>query len=70
MAETFDVTDQVAKKVIGPSGQLNPVVVVYFTTKPHGLVGNVEIPQAQATPENVRQVVCDKVAQMLAIQSL
>ena len=70
MAESYTVTSQVERQKIGASGQLVPTRTVYFTTKPHGLSGSVDVPEAQADPETVNALITAKVDNMLAIQGL
>lgn len=70
MADTFTVTGQVPATDIGPTGTVVPTIKVTFSTKPHNIVGFVNIPVSAYTAEEVAKVVGAHAAALERVQAL
>ena len=70
MAETYVVNEQRQSKRLNASGRAEDGMEVTFTTNEHHLTGQVWIPLGQYTADAVNQVICARVAQLLAVQNL
>ena len=70
MAANYSIVHQTPKTQAVPGGTFVPAMEVTFTTKPHGIVGKVTIPQSQYAPANVDKIVSKEAETIEAVQDL
>lgn len=70
MADIFEITNQRPTTIQDPGGVVVQGIEVTFTTKPHQLVGRVQIPTTMYSREEVQSKVGAAAALLEEIQAL
>ena len=70
MADDYEVTDQRITTTYGRNGKLLPVVEVSFTTKPEGINGKVDVPQAGYSAQAAKALIEPMVKELKATHNL
>lgn len=70
MAADYDVVAQRQTQTLDAQGQTTSVMVVTFQTKPEGIIGSVDIPIAQYSPDTVAALVEARVQALKAVHAL
>lgn len=69
MAENWVIDSQRQTSELSPSGRFNEVMEITFTTAT-GTHGQVRVPLNLYNAENVKRVIDDRVAHMMAVENL
>lgn len=70
MAAMFTIVNVAPRTRAMPGGLFTKVQEITFVTEPSKVTGTVDVPDDQATPENVATIVTEQAARLEAIKNL
>ena len=70
MADNYQIISQAPRVRAMPGGQFGPAISVTFETKPHKIVGTVDIPEQAYTVDEVDRLVRAKAELLEGVMSL